>query len=77
MAIQNNRLTAEQYEENFADIRPPSLPIVSKTFSERRREKTFRFLSSGARAATVAPADGKWLSFQSHLRAWPEAMRPR
>lgn len=23
MAIQNNRLTAEQYEQNFADIRPP------------------------------------------------------
>src|SRR6266550_1752474 len=23
MAIQNNRLTPEQYEENFADIRPP------------------------------------------------------
>jgi hypothetical protein len=23
MAIQNNRLTEEQYEQNFADIRPP------------------------------------------------------
>ena len=23
MAIENNRLTNEQYEQNFADIRPP------------------------------------------------------
>jgi hypothetical protein len=23
MAIQNNRLTQQQYDENFADIRPP------------------------------------------------------
>jgi hypothetical protein len=34
MAIQNNRLTNEQYEANFADIRPPferpSVPLKAR-----------------------------------------------